>query len=119
MPTLTAGPSPPHLPIGKWMLARPATACASVLRHHRIDRGTVIAVTDEGLQAARSQEGVSPGEAAKPRYRVRLPRFVVQEAVGLGEVVKRGTTALGMHPCGGCQQRATRLDRWVRFEPRR
>jgi hypothetical protein len=79
----------------------------------------VIAVTDDRLKAAPSQKDDSSGGAAKPRHRIRLPSFIVQEPVGLGDVVKRGTTALGVRPCGGCQQRAARLDRWVRFEPRR
>jgi hypothetical protein len=79
---------------------------------------TVIAVTDERLEAASTQGGDSPGEATKPHHRVRLPRFIVQEPVGLGDVVKRGTAALGVRPCGGCQQRAARLNRWVGFEPR-
>ena len=76
-------------------------------------------MTDERLKVAPGQKDDSLGEAAKPRHQVRLPRFIVQEPVGLGDVVKRGTTALGVRPCGGCQQRAARLDRWVRFEPRR
>jgi hypothetical protein len=61
----------------------------------------------------------SAGDAEKPRYRVRLPRMIVQEPVGLGDAVKRSTTLLGVRPCGGCQKRATRLNRWVGFEPRR
>jgi hypothetical protein len=79
----------------------------------------VIAVTDERLEAAQGQKDDSPGEVAKPRHRVRLPRFLVQEPAGLGDLVKRGTMALGVSPCGGCQQRAARLDRWIRVEPRR
>ena len=76
-------------------------------------------MTDKQREVAPGQEDDSLGKAAKPRYRVRLPRFIVQEPVGLGDVVKRATTALGARPCGGCLQRAARLDRLVRFEPRR
>jgi hypothetical protein len=79
----------------------------------------VITVTNERLEPVLSDRDGSPGEAAKQRHRVRLPRFIVDEPVGLGDVIKRGTVALGVRPCGGCQERAARLNRWVGFEPRR
>jgi hypothetical protein len=65
-----------------------------------------------------SGESDPPGELAEPRHRVRLPRFIVKEAVGLGDVVKRGIATSGVRPCRGCQERAARLNRWVSFEPR-
>ena len=46
-------------------------------------------------------------------YRVRLPRFLVREEVGLGDAIKRVTYAVGIKPCGGCEKRAARLNRWV------
>ena len=52
------------------------------------------------------------------RHRVRLPRFLVSEPVGLGSTIKRATNAMGVNPCSSCEERATRLDRWVGFEPR-
>jgi hypothetical protein len=52
------------------------------------------------------------------RYHVRLPRFIVHEPVGVGQVVKRVTGAVGVKPCAPCEQRAARLDRWLRIEPR-
>jgi len=55
------------------------TACGFALRHQTTDQRTVITVTNKRLEAALSDEDGSPGEAAKPRHRVRLPRFVVQE----------------------------------------
>jgi hypothetical protein len=79
----------------------------------------VIVVTDDRLEAALGLDRDPYDEAVKPRRRVRLPRFIVQEPVGLGDVVKRATTALSVRPCGGCERRAARLDRLVRFEPRR
>jgi hypothetical protein len=79
----------------------------------------VIIVTDEQSEPALGDEGDSPSEVAESRRRVRLPRFIVHEPVGLGDVVKRGTTALGVRPCRGCQERAARLNRWVGLEPRR
>lgn len=48
-------------------------------------------------------------------YRVRLPGFVQDEDVGLGDIVKRTTYAFGIRPCGGCGRRAAALNRWVVF----
>jgi hypothetical protein len=50
----------------------------------------------------------------RPR-RVRLPGFITEEEVGLGDLVKRVTSAAGIKPCGGCQQRAAALNRWLVF----
>jgi hypothetical protein len=49
---------------------------------------------------------------------VRLPGFLVAEPIGLGDVVKRATGALGITPCGGCMARAARLNRWMAFSGR-
>ena len=51
-------------------------------------------------------------------YRVRLPGFLIGEETGLGDVVKRVTYAVGIKPCGGCEQRAASLNRWVAFTRR-
>jgi hypothetical protein len=48
-------------------------------------------------------------------HRVRLPGFVKDEEVGLGDVVKRATYSLGIRPCGGCGRRAATLNRWMVF----
>ncbi len=50
----------------------------------------------------------------EPR-RVRLPRFLIEEEIGLGDAVKRVTYAVGIKPCGGCEQRAAALNRWMHF----
>ena len=50
---------------------------------------------------------------------VRLPVFVSDEPVGLGDVVKRATSAIGIKPCGGCAQRAARLNSRVVITGRR
>ena len=55
---------------------------------------------------------------AEPSHRVRLPRFIVTEPVGLGAVVKRITSAAGLRPCEPCEQRAARLNRWLQIDPR-
>jgi hypothetical protein len=44
---------------------------------------------------------------------VRLPGFVPDQPVGLGDVIKRATYAAGIKPCGGCEERARRLNRRV------
>jgi len=66
------------------------------------------------------ESGSSDGEsrpAPVPRT-VRLPGFVSDEPVGLGDVIKRVTTLAGIKPCGGCARRAESLNRRVVFVPR-
>ena len=64
-----------------------------------------------------------PGTHAAPpveaRHVLRLPGFILEESVGLGEVVSRLTSYAGMKPCGGCGRRAAALNRWVSFSRRR
>ncbi len=48
-------------------------------------------------------------------FRVRLPGFVRDEEIGLGDVVKRITYAAGIRPCGGCEKRAAALNRRMIF----
>ena len=48
-------------------------------------------------------------------YRVRLPGFVKEEEVGLGDVIKRAPSSAGIRPCGGCLGRAATLNRWMVF----
>ena len=52
-------------------------------------------------------------------HQVRLPGFILDEDVGFGSAVKRVTSAFGIKPCGGCEQRAAMLDRWLMFTGRR
>jgi hypothetical protein len=54
-----------------------------------------------------------------PPRRVRLPGFVGDEPVGLGDAIKGATAAVGIRPCGGCAKRAAALNRWVEFTGRR
>ena len=60
---------------------------------------------------------VARGER-KPR-RVRLPGFVSDQDVGLGDAIKRATSTVGIRPCGGCERRAAALNRWFVFSGRR
>ena len=34
-------------------------------------------------------------------HRIRLPGFITEKEVGLGDVIKRATSAVGIRPCGG------------------
>ena len=52
-------------------------------------------------------------------YRVRLPGFVTDEDIGLGDVIKRATSTVGIRPCGSCERRAAALNRWLNFTGRR
>jgi hypothetical protein len=49
------------------------------------------------------------------RHRVRLPGFLIEEEIGLGDVIKRMTYAMGIKVCSGCEKRAAALNRWMRF----
>jgi hypothetical protein len=48
-----------------------------------------------------------------PPHRVRLPGFLIKQEIGLGDVVKRATHTIGIKPCGGCEKRASALNRWM------
>lgn len=56
--------------------------------------------------------------APEPPTVIRLPRFVLDEEIGLGTAVSRLAGAVGLRPCGGCAARARAMDRWVRLAPR-
>lgn len=51
-------------------------------------------------------------DAGQPR-RVRLPGFLIEEEIGLGDAIKRITYSMGIQPCGGCEKRAAALNRWL------
>jgi peroxiredoxin len=48
-------------------------------------------------------------------HRVNLPGFLVKQEIGLGDVIKRVTSAMGIKPCVGCERRAGVLNRWLVF----
>lgn len=55
-------------------------------------------------------------DTAHPPHRVRLPGFInTDEEIGLGDVVKSITYAVGIQPCGGCERRRAALNRWMVF----
>ena len=61
-----------------------------------------------------NQEKANCAEDREP-YRVRVPGFIADDDVGLGDVIKKATSILGIQPCGGCAQRAARLNDWMVF----
>jgi hypothetical protein len=66
----------------------------------------------------RIESSVHPDHIEHASYRVRLPRFIADEEIGLGDVIKRATSYFGMQPCGGCGRRADALNPWLVFTNR-
>jgi hypothetical protein len=66
----------------------------------------------------RESKSESKDQFERKLYRVRLPGFISDKEVGLGDIIKRATYAVGIKPCGGCARRATALNRWLVFTGR-
>jgi hypothetical protein len=60
-----------------------------------------------------------PDQSEHPPHRVRLPGFITDEEIGLGDVIKRTTSYFGIQPCGDCGRRAAALNRWLVFTNRK
>jgi hypothetical protein len=61
-------------------------------------------------------ENPNATDKTQPRpLKVRLPGFITDQQIGLGDVVTRVAYATGIKPCGGCEQRAAALNRWMVF----
>jgi len=70
-------------------------------------------MSDEHQNSRQRDEG-------EPRpYQVRLPGFVSEKAVGLGDVITYATSVIGIKGCGGCAKRAAALNRRLTFSGRR
>ena len=54
-----------------------------------------------------------------PEHRVRLPRFISDDEIGLGDLIKRTTSYFGIQPCAACRRRADALNRWMVFTNRK
>jgi hypothetical protein len=63
----------------------------------------------------KEDEDNSQSTAKDEPCRVRLPGFISDEQVGLGDAIKRMTYAVGIKPCEGCESRAAALNRWMVF----
>ena len=60
------------------------------------------------------------GSEKTPRpHRARIPGFNPDVEVGLGDVIKRATSLVGIKPCGQCRERAAALNSWLVFSGRR
>ena len=66
------------------------------------------------MARARRKDDRSDRKTA-PAHRIRLPGFVKDEEIGLGDAIKRATSYFGIRPCGGCERRAAALNRWMTF----
>lgn len=66
------------------------------------------------MKEEETKDADAEGQDSLP-HRVSLPGFILDEDAGLGSVVKRVTSTFGIKPCGGCEQRAARLNRWLMF----
>jgi len=64
------------------------------------------------------ERNVDPDHDEHPPRRVRLPGFIADEEIGLGDLIKRTTSYFGIQPCGGCGRRADALNRWMVFTNR-
>jgi hypothetical protein len=51
----------------------------------------------------------------RPPKRIRLPGFLVPEETGLGDVIGRATSYVGIKQCGGCARRAAKANERVRL----
>lgn len=46
---------------------------------------------------------------------IRLP--FLNRPVGLGDAIRKATEAVGIQPCGGCEERRKKLNQRVQFNP--
>jgi hypothetical protein len=57
------------------------------------------------------------GQPKKSTPSIRLPGFIVEKEIGLGDVIKNATRSIGIPPCNACERRAKELNRWITFRP--
>jgi hypothetical protein len=58
-----------------------------------------------------------PASTDRTAYTIRVPTFVFGHEMGLGDILKRISTSLGVGPCARCDERAACLNSWLRFAP--
>ena len=66
----------------------------------------------------KTENNARPDNSEQASHRLRLPGFITDEEIGLGDVIKRTTSYFGTQPCGGCGRRADSLNRWLVFTNR-
>jgi hypothetical protein len=64
---------------------------------------------------AMQKQGRTSKASSASSHRIRLPGFISEKEIGLGDIIKRATSAIGIKPCGGCERRAAALNQWVIF----
>ena len=70
------------------------------------------------LEGVKGNGGDEAGAKKRQPRNVRLPGFISDQQVGLGDAIKHATRRAGIQPCGGCEKRAATLNRWVVFSGR-
>ncbi len=60
-----------------------------------------------------------PAKREQNPFRMHLPGFILDEDIGLGDVITRATSYVGIRPCGGCRSRAAALNRAFVFSGKR
>ena len=63
----------------------------------------------------KKQRLASPDTTGQKPHRVRLPGFLIEDEIGLGDLIRKTTYAMGIKPCGGCEKRAAAPNRWLTF----
>jgi hypothetical protein len=64
------------------------------------------------MRRPRTAESEGADNPADAPHRIRMPGFLVEEDIGLGDAIKRVTSYVGLQPCAGCAGRAAALNRW-------
>ena len=88
------------------MLRRPFTSIEGLISIPGIGPATLERLKGQGLIV----------ESVEPRFRIPVP---ITADIGLGDIVKRVTSAVGLPPCDGCGQRAAAMNRLVGFSGHR
>jgi hypothetical protein len=61
------------------------------------------------------EDGNSACAGERQPHHVRLPGFVIDEEIGLGDAIKRAASYFGARPCRACEQRRVAFNRWMTF----
>lgn len=67
-------------------------------------------------EETKPDEGNQLATESQP-HKIRLPGFIIEKEVGMGDVIKRATSTIGIPPCGGCEQRAAWLNQRFVISP--
>ncbi len=62
-----------------------------------------------------SKKGGPADKKRPPTYLVLLPGFMIKKEIGLGDVISRATSEIGLKPCAACRKRAAALNKRLVF----